>query len=628
MIDDAFGEMSITTDGVIDILDKLIATLKNMREGFEGIDGNGLVAFAGSIANGDIYKKYGNLDFNSVKDVGILLRYIRADVNGANALLKTTSLINNGLTPILNGKTLTQFVQGFINNDLPNFIGGLLQDDQFGVNGYIKDILGAIDLSGLSLKQIIEVLDYISCVLDKVIKEYDWIESILEFDENDQVNGVDVWKALERVGITKEGIKAMVCAAVSEVKSDIIDFIKAIKNDIKGEINQAREKMDAKLEVLKAKIEKTAGKIKQLISCVKDVMDCVENTIDWIKTLPETVKECCDELNDKLVDYVKSEVKKAIDKFLKDSDVSCFIDKIIDVCGEAKAIYGIIINTGKLEIIATPTVPGEEVSYLLSTNYDVLRAKLDNILTCLGMTTTFNLNFTNPENGPVSLDGNLLQANGPYSGTAKVSYNLNFAGKKCPIVINLAVAYVPLNTYMPLEVVPENIVQNHLSNIHLYYDEAILGNAEFVLLDTDGTVFNGQSFRKVAAGHSIITVNAPEAIGVYDVVAKINGKIVAKGTINVVEDVSDIWTPWVTQCEYGFVIINFADKIALKDNFTLTMNGQKIFGALFESTKVRTNIKYNSLRSGDTYTFVLSGVKYPDLFPSYSFTFTIVLPIA
>ena len=617
IISNAFGGKIQSTDDILAILDDVIEALNNLRSGFKGIDGNGLVNFAGSIANGDIYNKYANLDFNSVKDVGTLLKYMRNDVNGANALLKTGHLINTGLSPILGGKTLTAFVQGFINTDLPAFILGLagsqLQNDQFGISGVITELFGSVNLSGLSFAEAIKVLDCISKILDKIIEEYNWIESVLRFDENDQIDGVDVWKALERVGIYKADIEAMIREAINEIKAEICTFVKEVKNDVK----KAYDKIDAKVDAIRNKIEKIALEVKTVISCIRDIIDCVDNTIDWLKNdLPGEIKNCAEEIAAKLIKHVKDEIRDC----LEDSKLDKLVGKLSSLCADLKWMAGFIKCNGDIEIIATLVNPDSKDAYLLSTNYDEFIAKLDCILSILGMSTGFEINYTVPAGGPVSLSGNSLTSGAGFIGTAKVSFRLYIPVKGCTYSITLATKEVDLGSCPALTVLPDNIIQGILANVHVLYG-AELQDADFVMLDKNGNSI-GEAFR-VSEGRTVIRVIAPEEIGTYAVVALRNGNIVAKGSVNVVEDESTgIWNANIDINNDGNVVIRFSEVIAAANNFGVSVNGNPAIGTIDTEYTVSTDVAYESLPSG-TSVFTVSGIKYPRIYPSYKFTFEV-----
>ena len=123
---------------------------------------------------------------------------------------------------------------------------------------------------------------------------------------------------------------------------------------------------------------------------------------------------------------------------------------------------------------------------------------------------------------------------------------------------------------------------------------------------------NGTGFMRIEKGVL--------AAGNYDLVVK-GADIDGKCTINVVAYNPDLlWSPKVIEGENGKLEILFGDIISTKSGVVVTVGAAKPTAAIVADTPLlQVDIVYENV-AGD---IVVSGIKYADLFPSYSFTFTI-----
>jgi len=129
------------------------------------------------------------------------------------------------------------------------------------------------------------------------------------------------------------------------------------------------------------------------------------------------------------------------------------------------------------------------------------------------------------------------------------------------------------------------------------------------------------------AGRMYISA-APNA-GEYELVVKSDdGSMRGVCTIDVTEYNTDIWVMNTTINIDGYVVLQFNEIISAKDglfNNETRVNGETVSCRLEEDgVNLVVNIKYDDLQSGEN-DFVVTGVKYPRLFPSYSFTFTAII---
>ena len=82
----------------------------------------------------------------------------------------------------------------------------------------------------------------------------------------------------------------------------------------------------------------------------------------------------------------------------------------------------------------------------------------------------------------------------------------------------------------------------------------------------------------------------------------------------------NLWAPATLDLENGTWKIVFAHPLTLKDTAKVTVGGVSQGVPVVEEDGVSIVVSGNT----DS-TVVISGIKYADLFPSYSFTFTITL---
>ena len=185
-----------------------------------------------------------------------------------------------------------------------------------------------------------------------------------------------------------------------------------------------------------------------------------------------------------------------------------------------------------------------------------------------------------------------------------------------PVAIELAGPAMTLN--------PQSIVAELAANIHIEYDKTIDAQGlNFALLDRSGSKLgDGGTIRE--PGKAVLHLDAaPVKAGMYEVVMLRGDTVLASRMIEVVPYNRDIWSPVITASAYGQIQIVFAEKIAAKDGKFDTETSyygyQVECNLAANGNTINTNVDYWS-----TGTFVISGVKFPSLFPSYSFTFTVM----
>ena len=127
-------------------------------------------------------------------------------------------------------------------------------------------------------------------------------------------------------------------------------------------------------------------------------------------------------------------------------------------------------------------------------------------------------------------------------------------------------------------------------------------------------------------GSGRMYIDAAPVSGYYELVVIAEDKTAAGSCpINVIFYNTDIWVVNATVTEDGFIVLLFNEVISAKDgkfDREVKLNGTTINCELgSDDRSLITNVKEDELPSGNNI-FTAAGVKYQQLFPSYSFTFT------
>lgn len=117
----------------------------------------------------------------------------------------------------------------------------------------------------------------------------------------------------------------------------------------------------------------------------------------------------------------------------------------------------------------------------------------------------------------------------------------------------------------------------------------------------------------------------PTAVGTYYVVAWGDDGFIAQALVEVVPYDERLWTPDVQPTLDGRTEVRFIEPVSAKDgtlNGKVTINGAIKNAAISDDEySIIINYLYSNLCEDDI--IVLTGIKYPRLFPSYTFSFTI-----
>lgn len=207
----------------------------------------------------------------------------------------------------------------------------------------------------------------------------------------------------------------------------------------------------------------------------------------------------------------------------------------------------------------------------------------------------------------------VFNLNGIVGSKIKLSfYNTHATNNKRITIREIAAEGSELDA-MPLKAAPQIITEGYAANVSITLPEQCDG-AELFLITGEAEVGHGV----ISGKTGILSIDKAPAAGEYNIVAKLNDQIIARGVITVAP-ASNIWTPEISS--EGDLIITFAAPISLKPGAMLTINGTKVAIKAVTDTTITADINVADINDGNV--IRITGVKYPSLFPGYSFVFTL-----
>ncbi len=184
------------------------------------------------------------------------------------------------------------------------------------------------------------------------------------------------------------------------------------------------------------------------------------------------------------------------------------------------------------------------------------------------------------------------------------------------------VSYRPYVNNAPLavSVSTSTIVETLGAYLNITVGGAPEGAALSAYLEADGEQLG--EIVSSSAGKLRMYLKAAPAQGTYRLIVTGDG-FEGSCEINVVEYNTNIWTATPFAGEDGFLSIKFNAQISSKTGFVkaVKIGDQTFNGVQVGDDVLKTGAMYDSIPEGGK--IVVSGVKYPVLFPSYSFTFTV-----
>ncbi len=182
--------------------------------------------------------------------------------------------------------------------------------------------------------------------------------------------------------------------------------------------------------------------------------------------------------------------------------------------------------------------------------------------------------------------------------------------------------YSPVNLFSgvtpEVSVSTPKIVSSLAANLNITVS-GVDGANLWAFLEVDGQLLYGTL---LVGGSGRMTISAAPPAGWYSLVVRDKG-FSKEFMIEVVPYNTDIWAA-ACAVQEGKVVLIFNEALTLKNAASCVKIGAATYGAavLADGKTVEIlNLSPNAVTAGTK--IVISGVKYPELFPSYSFTFTI-----
>lgn len=172
--------------------------------------------------------------------------------------------------------------------------------------------------------------------------------------------------------------------------------------------------------------------VREYIKEMREMIYRMEDACDWAKA--NFTEENAKQFIEAFARYYANELLTCVKDGVRASNLPNVIAGIKAISCEAADILRYIKGEGALTIIAAPIIGEDNAHYTFSTNYDALKAKLDQFFSCLLITDGFEI-LSDSSGGGFYLDGNILRSvpgfftgfePGSASFNVKVAYVLNF----------------------------------------------------------------------------------------------------------------------------------------------------------------------------------------------------------
>ena len=177
---------------------------------------------------------------------------------------------------------------------------------------------------------------------------------------------------------------------------------------------------------------------------------------------------------------------------------------------------------------------------------------------------------------------------------------------------------------MKVSVSTPTIVATLAANLDITVEGAPEGIELKAYLEADGIRLEG-SATDIVSGKGLMRVSAaPNAAADCKIVVVGEG-VSAECTITLKPYALNLWSPGVGK-DGGRLMITFYDDIVLKSGIGCVAIGGISYDARVLEDKRTVEVVTGAASIAEGTVISIKGVKYPDLFPSYSFTFTLLVP--
>lgn len=266
----------------------------------------------------------------------------------------------------------------------------------------------------------------------------------------------------------------------------------------------------------------------------------------------------------------------------------------------------------ELESINLASLP-EKLAYIVGEQLDLSGMVVQAVYTDGSVVDVTDLASTDPTNGAVM----------DTAGTIPVSVSFEDQTAGFDILVSEPEQLPEITEFT---VRPASIIANLAAYVHVEYAGNNLDDRQVYvsMLDAEGNAI-GEPALGVNAKATLYIPVAPAEAGDYDIVATVDGVVLASGSIEVVPYNDSFWDMLTEPDEQGYIVLKFNSDIAIGDgniSNKVSLNGKNIVASLgADKRSIITSVKYDELADGVN-TFSVKNVKLTELFPSFTFTFT------
>lgn len=401
-----------------------------------------------------------------LSDTTYTLAYIlddMADLMTAFGDARIAELLDKLLESADLGGSAANATAGLLNqiiNQLAGQDAGISGDDL----GFIRDLVNTLKTDGLkNTAKLVPLLRTSSNILKRIAELEGGIQDIIDKDYESAWNAltkdfgsmfgytVTLWNDI--IGLFTEpvtGVTAVMSASTGELRLDGTEgdmFLQTFAQGINAEATDTLHILISPSysygEKIKRfeKFKEFTKDIKDFVKSLEDVNKEIKDACKWAENnlSKEEAKDFLQKLGKHYAKHILDIIKTG---FNRDS-VKNIISQMEIAAAEIRDLICLIKQNGDIKIIATPG--NDEVFYNLSTNYDVLREKLDDLFKELGISTEFAL-----DSGLFVMDGIAVKAadeleDDIYEVKASYRLKLYLCSREIKITLAEKMLYIEVN---------------------------------------------------------------------------------------------------------------------------------------------------------------------------------------
>ncbi len=489
-----------------------------------------------------------------LSDTTYTLSYIlddTADLMTAFGDARLAELLSKLLESTDLGGSAADATAGLLNQIVNELVGqnvGLSGEDL----GFIRELIDTLTKEGLkNTVKLVPLLRTTSDILKRVAELEGGIQDIIDKDYESAWNAltkdfgsmfkdtVDLWNNI--ISLFSEpvtGVSTAMSADTGKVDLDSLEGDVFLQSFAQGINDEATDTLRILVSPSYSNIEKYnrfkefrefTENVREFVKALEGVNNEIKDACKWAEDnlTKEEAKDFLQKLGRHYVNHMHAIIKAG---FNRDS-VKNVISQMKAASAEIKDLIRLIKQNGDIVIIATPG--NEDVFYNLSTNYDELREKLDDLFKALGINTEYELSSElfrmdgNAVKAADELEDNKYQVNASYRlklylcgheikiplATKMLDITVDGGGEEPePEVIDIEIKQLPYNM---VYTVGEELDLDGLKVYAIYDDDSEdeLTPEEYAVEPVSGTVLTVE-------GNVTVTVTYKEITDIFEIEVK------------------------------------------------------------------------------------------------------------